>query len=118
MLTTDKQAMERLTGIGEWVMDEDIPPVVGGLLLDFTEAFTRTRWVAAEDMVGIMELADYFDVGRSTVTNWNAQRSRNGMPLPVAKLGATPVYSLAEVVAWWKAWVPSKGAKAGRLPLG
>jgi hypothetical protein len=110
--------MERLTGINEWVMDDDIPPVVGGLLLDLREAFTRSRWVSADDMVGIKELAEFFAVGPSTVTNWSAQRFRNGMPEPLKKLGATPIYSLREVVRWWINWKPSKGAKAGTLPIG
>lgn len=108
MLTTDTDILARMNSA--YSEDE--------MLLEIHEAFTRSRWVAADDIVGIMELADFFAVGRSTITNWSAQRFRNGMPEPLRKLGATPVYSLAEVVQWWRDWKPSKGAKAGTLPTG
>jgi hypothetical protein len=83
---------------------------------DLLNALTRTRWVAADDMVGVMELADFFSVGRTNISMWAARRHSNGMPLPIAQLAATPVYSRSEVVAWWKEWTPVKGAKAGKLP--
>lgn len=86
-------------------------------LVGIEHAFTRTRWIASDDIVGIMELADFFEVGRSTISNWAAQRDRNGMPFPLKQLGSGPVYSLLEVIRWWVNWVPGKGAKAGKLPI-
>jgi hypothetical protein len=86
-------------------------------LVQVEHAFTRTRWVAADDMAGTMELAEFFDVNRSTVSNWAVHRGSNGMPEPITKLGATPVYSLREVAKWWSGWKPSRGAKAGSLPV-
>ncbi len=117
-ITTDTDVTKRLTDIAAWVMDEDVPPMVAELLDEINGAFTRSRWVSADDMVGIMEIAEFFEIGRSTVTGWAAQRFRTGMPEPVKKLGATPVYSLEEVVRWWVNWIPFKGAKAGTLPIG
>jgi hypothetical protein len=97
--------------------DTDAYAFAQAVLVNTVEsAFTRTRWVAADDAVGIMELADFFSIGRSTVTNWAAQRNSNGMPSPIKKLGAGPVYSLREIVEWWMNWKPIKGAKVGTLP--
>lgn len=117
MLTTDTELRDRLAAINAWVMDEDIPPMIAELLGDLSEAFTRSRWVAVEDAVGIKELAEFFAVGPSTVTNWANYRFRNGMPEPLKVNGSGPVYSLREVVRWWINWKPSKGAKAGTLPI-
>lgn len=83
---------------------------------DVYDAFTRSRWVSADDMVGIQELSQFFGVGASTVTGWGVNRERTGMPEPITRLGATPVYSLHEVVSWWVDWKPKKRNKAGNIP--
>jgi len=106
MLTTDTAIRNRL----------DSEYSESDMVLELHEAFTRCRWVSADDMAGVMELAEFFDVGRSTVTNWAATRARTGMPLPIRQLGGTPVYSLHEVAVWWKRWIPIRNKKAGRIP--
>jgi hypothetical protein len=68
------------------------------------------------DLVGVMELAQHFSVGRTTISNWAKRRDRIGMPEPVLVLGCGPVYSLKAVVKWWKSWKPVDAAKAGTLP--
>lgn len=118
MLTTDTDVKKRLADMGDLVGRPGQMSAYCEFIDAIEEAFTRSRWVEAQDIVGIMELADFFAVGRSTITNWSAQRFRNGMPEPLRKLGATPIYSLREVVRWWIDWKPSKGAKAGTLPIG
>jgi hypothetical protein len=113
MMTTDKQIQAKLYVLERQTSADQY---VHRTALELNEAFTRTRWVAADDMAGTMELAEFFNVNRSTVSNWAVHRGSNGMPEPIVKLGATPVYSLREVAKWWIGWKPSKGAKAGSVP--
>jgi hypothetical protein len=72
------------------------------------------RCVNVDNLVGIMELADFFSVGRTTISNWASRRSLIGMPEPIKTLGMGTLYDLEQVVNWWIGWKPAMGAKAGR----
>lgn len=68
------------------------------------------------EMAGIKEIAQFLNVQPSTVCNWSYRRFDNLFPEPVKKLGATPVYSIVEVVHWYIQWMPRSGKKIGTLP--
>lgn len=81
------------------------------------EVLEEKHLVKASDLMGLGDLAEFFSVGVSTVGNWRDRRDRTGMPEPVATLSNGPVWDGAQVVAWWTAWVPGRGAhKVGSLP--
>lgn len=57
----------------------------------------------ADSLVGVAEIADVFDVPRSTASMWGKRRASSGFPEPVAELRAGPVYRLGDVSAWVEA---------------
>jgi hypothetical protein len=75
-------------------------------------------FVRTEDLMSGTDLAELFDVGRSTIGGWVARRESNKMPGPVATLATGPVYDGYLIIQWWKRWRPRKGRKAGSLPEG
>jgi hypothetical protein len=92
-------------------------PEVASFLDDLETMITQNRWVNASDLMGLGDLAIFFGVGVSTVGNWRDRAERTGMPAPVAILANGPVWDGAEVVEWWKSWVPARGGhKVGSLP--
>lgn len=78
--------------------------------------FEECRCIDSADVVGIMELAEFFSVGRSTISNWAAHRAQNGMPEPLFVLGCGPGYSMEAVKRWWIDWKPTNARKSGELP--
>jgi hypothetical protein len=73
------------------------------------------RLVHSHHIVGVAEGAAFFDVNPATFSNWSAQRPSNGMPLPVRVLRSGTFYDLQELLLWWVRWVPTKGAKSGKV---
>jgi hypothetical protein len=67
-------------------------------------------------MVGVKELAKFFSVSSSTVTNWAFRQFDNGFPEPMKRLAAGPIYRLSDVVLWYIRWHPRVGPKVGTLP--
>jgi hypothetical protein len=94
------------------------PFVVDKLLDDLLEAFTQGEVVEVKDLAGILEVADFFGVGRSTISNWSARRKDNGIPHPVITLGCGTIWNLRKMVPWWRTWNPPNGKKVGKLPPG
>ena len=74
------------------------------------------RLVLPQNLMGIAEVAWYFNVGKSTVSQWASRRESIGMPEPVAALDCGTVYDITELVPWWIGWNPVRGKKAGSLP--
>lgn len=54
------------------------------------------------DLAGIKELSDELGVPRQTICNWAAGRARIGFPVPLLRLGATPIWSRSVVKSWYK----------------
>lgn len=67
-------------------------------------------------LAGTGDIARLFMIAPNVVSNWYARRDRNGFPLPVAQLSATPVWDLNEVFAWYGRYVPSRGGRPGSAP--
>jgi hypothetical protein len=72
--------------------------------------------VDPRNLVGVAEIARYFSVGKSTVSNWAARRRTNGMPLPVADPDCGTIYDISQIIVWWANWEPIRGTKVGCLP--
>lgn len=87
-------------------------------LAELEELFTRVDFVNPLHLVGVKEMAELLSVSRTSVSNWDARRTDNHMPDPVAELGCGKVYDALRVMRWWSRWVPIKGAKSGKLPPG
>lgn len=58
---------------------------------------------------GISEISDRLEAARSTVTGWTKRAEKIGMPAPIAELAAGPVYDLAAVETWYRAWKAADG---------
>ena len=67
-------------------------------------------------LAGVAELADLFKVGRTTVSNWNDRRDRNGFPRPRVVLAMGPVWDIDQVVKWYGSYTPNKGGRPGTAP--
>lgn len=65
---------------------------------------------------GISEIASRLEVARSTVVGWIKRADKIGMPAPLAYLAAGPVFDLAAVEAWHKAWKAGDAADAEAHP--
>lgn len=72
--------------------------------------------IPAQAIVGIKEIASFFNLRPSTIANWAFRAFDNGFPDPVVRLGATPIYDLREIVSWYVHWHPRIGKKVGMLP--
>lgn len=73
--------------------------------------------VDTSNLVGIAELADLFQVGRTTISNWYARQMTNGFPDPLKRLQMGPVWDFSDVVEWWKGYKPKRNMiKVGTLP--
>ena len=68
-------------------------------------------------IVGVAELADLFKVGRTTVSNWDERRERNGFPKRLKTLASGPIYDVNEVVRWFIDYEPDRGGRPGRIPV-
>lgn len=64
---------------------------------------SKPRMVRADDLVMVAEIAERFDVHKSTIGNW--MNRYPDFPAPVAVLSAGAVYLMSEVLAWVeKSW--------------
>lgn len=54
-------------------------------------------------LVGIREIADYYEVTDSAVCQWRT-RFRSTFPPPVRQMKAGPLFLMPEVTAWHTAW--------------
>lgn len=77
---------------------------------------TTPRKVDPRNLAGVAELAQLFDVGRTTVCNWYDRRQRNGFPEVTLRLASGPIWEIEGAVSWYASYVPSKGGRPGRLP--
>jgi type I restriction enzyme M protein len=59
----------------------------------------RSTVPAADDLVGVAEIAELAGVGRSAVSNW-IKRHPRGFPSPAAESRAGPVFRHSEIAAW------------------
>lgn len=59
----------------------------------------RTRMVKVDDLAGTAEVAAYFGVKVSVISNW--KRRYRHFPAPVAELACGAIYLLPEVVDWY-----------------
>jgi hypothetical protein len=117
-MTTTEPFLRRIQEVQALQIKAERPDTHADLLLkDMEAAFTRSTFVRVEDLAGIKEIAEFFDVGRSTVSQWASRRSANKMPEPLKTIGGGTLYDLQAVVEWWKNWKPTQGAKSGTLPL-
>lgn len=92
-------------------------PEVKRFLDDLEALLTQNRYVDAGNLMGLGDVAVFFDVGVSTAGNWRDRADKIGMPAPVALLSNGPVWDGGELVAWWSNWTPARGGtKAGSLP--
>ena len=66
-------------------------------------------------LMGIAEVATFFDVNPTTVSNWAYRRTSNQMPQPVAELRCGTIYDISQLLPWWIDWKPSKGSRAGTI---
>ena len=76
-----------------------------------------TKMVKVESLAGVAEIANLLRVGRTTVSNWDERRERNGFPQRVKTLASGPVYDIEEVVAWYLEYSPSRGGRPGLTPV-
>jgi transcriptional regulator with XRE-family HTH domain len=65
---------------------------------------TSPTAAAPPALAGVSELAERLGVARSTVAGWIKGAADNGMPAPLARLQAGPVYDLEAVAAWHARW--------------
>lgn len=63
----------------------------------------EVKYPRADRLKGTSELAAYFGVGKSAVSNWRSRRHKNKFPEPVTTLQMGPVYDLDEVIRWYDA---------------
>lgn len=56
------------------------------------------------DLAGIREIAKHYDLSPQAVDNW--KKRNDDFPAPVARLKATPVYLLSQVIAWHETRFP------------
>jgi hypothetical protein len=73
--------------------------------------------IKVASLAGVAEIADLFRIGRTTVSNWDSRRDRNGFPERVKSLASGPLYDVEEVVAWYITYEPSKGGRPGTVPV-
>ena len=73
--------------------------------------------IDVEFIVGVAEIADLLKIGRTTVSNWDDRRERNGFPERLKTLAAGPLYDVREVVAWYADYEPSRGGRPGLVPV-
>jgi hypothetical protein len=67
--------------------------------------------VVASDLAGVAELAELLseaagvEITRSNITTWISRREtqKNGFPAPVQQLAMGGVYSIEQVLSWFKA---------------
>lgn len=62
-------------------------------------AYSEHRVVNPEECAGISELAEYFGLTKSAVSNWPARHP--DFPKPVRIFAMGPMYVLAEVEEWY-----------------
>ena len=66
-------------------------------------------------MMTMSELAAELHVSRQQVGAWHDRRARNGFPEPINRIeygeGTRPVWDLAAVAAWHRAYEPSRGGR-------
>jgi hypothetical protein len=60
------------------------------------------------ELGGIAEIADEFDVPRTTASMWYVRRATSGFPGAVAVLGMGPVFDMAAVRRWYAEKYPGK----------
>jgi hypothetical protein len=90
---------------------------------DIVSDLEQTRWVRADHLAGISELAALFfppdtdhpnvTNNRTTIATW-VSNPNAGFPDPVARLAGTPVWDVTDVVDWWLQYVPRTRSKSGR----
>lgn len=68
-------------------------------------------------IVGVAEISSLLGVGRTTVSNWDDRRERNGFPQRVKTLASGPIYDVDEIVAWFVDYEPSRGGRPGKVPI-
>jgi len=59
-------------------------------------------------------IAVFFGVSPSVVTNWAIRNSE--FPRPLRQGSTYGLYDIRKVVQWWIHWNPENGRKGGRLP--
>lgn len=60
---------------------------------------SQKRWELS-DLVGVQDIAQHFEVGSSTVSNWQARYK--DFPEPLCCIGMRNVYSLRQIKEWYK----------------
>jgi len=60
--------------------------------------------VHPSDLAGIREIARHYDLSPQAIDYW--KKRHDDFPEPVARLKATPVYLLSQVIAWHDARYP------------
>jgi predicted DNA-binding transcriptional regulator AlpA len=85
--------------------------------LCITDELLANEYVNVNHIVAVKELAEFFGVGRTTISQWYYRQADNGMPSPVKTIGSKgTIWDLEEVVLWWLNWKNPSKPKAGTLP--
>lgn len=126
-MNTHRELIARLTALRDYIDQHDSynldDAYLDAMLGDTIHDLLPSRWVRADHLAGISELAALFfppdtdhpnvTNNRTTIATW-VSNPNAGFPDPVARLAGTPVWDVTDVVDWWLQYVPRTRSKSGR----
>lgn len=81
---------------------------------DLSAYLMNEKTIAVKALFGPQKIGQFFSVGASTVTNWQARYEN--FPAPEFYVSKIPVFDIRKVVRWWLHWTPVNRTKSGALP--